>query len=127
MGAAEDTAQAVASLAIHLEAAPPCPHRAARARRAVRHGQLDRQVRGGKGREGADDRGGGGLSVQLTKSFEMHPDPDIQHLVVRMDATHDLHVVELSESAISVEGREDALAAFADRGRQFRIVSTDMP
>jgi hypothetical protein len=35
-----------------------------------------------------------------------------------MAANHDLHVVELSERAIKVEGREDALEAFGDRLEQ---------
>ena len=35
-----------------------------------------------------------------------------------MAATHDLHVVDLSETTTTVEGREDALEAFADRLEQ---------
>ena len=58
------------------------------------------------------------MSAPLTKTYGLPPGGGTQ-LFARMAAAQDLRVAELSERAITVEGREDNLALFADRLEQF--------
>ena len=59
------------------------------------------------------------MSGRLTKTYEL-PQGVGTPPFARMAAAHHLRVVELSETTITVKGREDDLAAFANRLAQLR-------
>ena len=106
-GAAEDTAQIVGSLVLHLELRRHARVEQHETRRAGRRAGLDRQVLGGKGRTGRSARGGRGLSAPSCRPTSCQVDPDSRPWSPAWRRRSSCTVVEQTPSAITVEGRTD--------------------
>ena len=113
-----DVAQTIASLAIHLE-----PHRHAPSSGTnwspCGRPQPRRSPHGRKGRKGAGPHRGRRHERRADSCWQLPAAAGHRtQIFAGMARAYDLQVVEQSPAAIIVEGREDDLAAFADRLEQ---------